>query len=325
MRKTVATFSDGDLATELLRDFRIESSVLCLSVMAAPWGFGVAEREAGSFHMLLDGQGWLEVDGLTEPISVRAGDFAVLPKGRAHWVKDSPTSAAPSLTSILDRHEAIDGELHFGGDVGPVTEIVCGVFAMEGVRSAPWIERLPAVVMSTGSSRSAAWRAAVAGALRDEARAPTRGGTAVVNRLLESLVADALRTELSNFVTDASAPGVALVDHRIGRVIGQLHDSPDAKWSVGALAGIAAMSRSSFAERFRSMVAEPPMRYLKGVRLRRAARLLRSTDGTIAEIATMVGYASEEALSRAFKGHFGVAPSAIRRQVEGYRAESGLR
>jgi len=137
VRKTVATFADGDVASELLRDFRIDSSVLCRSVMAAPWGFGVAGRDLGSFHMVLAGTGWLEVDGQSEPIRVDTGALVVLPTGNPHWVKDSPSSSAPSLTSILAHHDVIDGELRFGGDDGPLTEIVCGVFMLEGARSTP--------------------------------------------------------------------------------------------------------------------------------------------------------------------------------------------
>ena len=312
MRKSVARFADTDLANELLRDFRIESSVLCRSVMGAPWGFGVAAHAAGSFHLVLHGQGWLEVEGMTDPVHVRPGDLAVLPRGSAHWVKDVPSSSAPWLASILDRHEVIDGELHFGGDHGPLTEIVCGVFALEDSSASPWVERLPAVVLSKAESRDSGWRDPVAATLRDEARAPTRGGATVVNRLLESIVLDALRVELSALTSDAQPPGQAVADQRIGRVIARLHDSPDDDWTVERLAMVAAMSRSAFAERFRVLVGEPPLRYLTRLRLQRAARLFRTTDSSVAEIARRVGYGSEEALSRAFKHRFGVSPSAIR-------------
>jgi transcriptional regulator GlxA family with amidase domain len=57
------------------------------------------------------------------------------------------------------------------------------------------------------------------------------------------------------------------------------------------------------------------MQYVRRLRLTRAARLLRSTDATVAEIAKGVGYASEESLSRAFKDRFGDAPSAYRRRA----------
>lgn len=316
MRKTVARFADGDIANELLRDFRVESSVLCRSVMAAPWGFGVAGREAGSFHMVLEGQGWLEVAGTTTPIRVRAGDVLVLPSGHAHWVKDAPATTAPSLTSILAQYDVVDGELRFGGDDGPLTEIVCGVFTLEGARPAPWIERLPAVVVAQAEPGSSDWRTAAAAALRAEAGRPTRGGAAVVNRLLESLLADALRTQLAASTTDATPPAEAMRDQRIGRVLARMHERPEEPWTVGTLAQLAAMSRSAFSERFRALVGETPIRYLSGLRLARAMRLLRSTDTTVAEIARRTGYNSEEALSRAFKVRFGDSPRGFRRRTQ---------
>jgi AraC-like DNA-binding protein len=78
------------------------------------------------------------------------------------------------------------------------------------------------------------------------------------------------------------------------------------------------MSRSAFSDRFRVLVGEAPMRYLTKLRLARAARLLRSTDATLADVARSVGYGSEEALSRAFKVRVGEAPSVFRTR---HRAE----
>jgi transcriptional regulator GlxA family with amidase domain len=72
------------------------------------------------------------------------------------------------------------------------------------------------------------------------------------------------------------------------------------------------MSRSAFSDRFRTLVGIAPIRYLAELRLARAARLLRSTDATVADVARSVGYGSEETLSRAFKARFGEAPSAFR-------------
>jgi hypothetical protein len=45
-----------------------------------------------------------------------------------------------------------------------------------------------------------------------------------VNRLLESLLADALRTELES--SDIAAPAAALIDRRIGKVLARIHESP---------------------------------------------------------------------------------------------------
>ena len=137
----------------------------------------------------------------------------------------------------------------------------------------------------------------------------------MVNRLLESLLADALRTPIGEFATNAALPTHAVADRRIGRVLARFHEDVAASWTLQDLAEAAAMSRSAFSDRFRSMVGESPMRYLAGLRLDRSARLLRSTDATVAEIARRVGYGSQEALSRAFKTRFGASPSAYRAQA----------
>jgi AraC-like DNA-binding protein len=312
LKKIVAGYTDDGAAHQLVRQVRIESSVLCRSVMAAPWGFGIAGRDVGSFHMILEGRGWLEIDGSAEPVALRTGDVAVLPTGPAHWMRDSPGSTAPPLTSILAEQQVNDGELRFGGDDGPVTEVVCGVFSLEDAKRAPWLARLPPVVVSEQSGGEGGWRRDVMSALREEARKPTSGGSLVVNRLLESLVADAFRSELSRSFDGDEVPATAVADDRIGWALARVHAEIEAPWSVAALAKLAAMSRSAFSERFRSLVGEPPMRYVTELRLSRAARLLRETDATIADVARSVGYGSEEALSRAFKGRFGEAPSVFR-------------
>jgi AraC-like DNA-binding protein len=317
VRKTVAGYAVEDAAQQLVRDVRIGSSVLCRSLMAAPWGFGIAGRDAGSFHMLLEGRGWLEVEGWPEPIGLHAGDFVALPTGRPHWMRDSLGSTAPPLTSILAAHEVTDGELRFGGDDGPVTEVVCGVFTLDNGRRAPWIDALPPAVVSATPSAERGWRRGVMDALREEARHPTDGGAVVVNRLLESLLADALREDLARSFADTAVPGQALADGRIGRALAQLHDDPGKAWTVRNLAEVAAMSRSAFSERFKALVGEAPVRYVTQLRLERAARLFRSTDATLADVARSVGYGSEEALSRAFKARFGVAPSMFRTRDRG--------
>jgi AraC-like DNA-binding protein len=312
MRKTVAGYGERTAVDHLVRDLRIGSSVLCRSLMAAPWGFGVAGRDAGSFHVLVRGEGWLEVDGAGAPVRMRPGDVAVLPRGDAHWMRDSPNSTAPPLTSILASNDVVDGELRFGGDDGPLTEVVCGVFSFDDDHRAEWMRRLPPVVLSRADRDGRRWRPGVLEALREEARLPTDGGSHVVNRLLESLITDALRTTLAERFGDAAVPIDAVGDGRIGRALTQLHEDPARTWSVRSLADVAVMSRSAFSDRFRALVGQTPMRYLTELRLSRAARLLRSTDATIADIARTVGYGSEEALSRAFKAHHGEAPSVYR-------------
>jgi AraC-like DNA-binding protein len=80
------------------------------------------------------------------------------------------------------------------------------------------------------------------------------------------------------------------------------------------------MSRSAFAARFRDLVGESPMHYVRRCRLARAAAYLRANDRSIFEIARLSGYDSAVSLTRAFRREFGVPPGRYRRAQ---RSESG--
>ena len=80
------------------------------------------------------------------------------------------------------------------------------------------------------------------------------------------------------------------------------------------LAAEVGMSRSGFAERFASLVGQPPMQYLTYWRMQLAAQRLRESREAIAQIGYAVGYESEAAFSRAFKREFGDSPAAWRRR-----------
>lgn len=87
---------------------------------------------------------------------------------------------------------------------------------------------------------------------------------------------------------------------------------PARPWTVASLAQGCGVSRASLARRFTALVGEPPMAYLTGWRISRAAALLRGGDATVASIARRVGYANTFALSVAFKRVRGTSPTAYR-------------
>jgi AraC-like DNA-binding protein len=86
-----------------------------------------------------------------------------------------------------------------------------------------------------------------------------------------------------------------------------MHDQPRQAWSLDTLAGISGMSRTVFANSFRSVVGCTPGVYLQGWRIRLAQRALRQ-GRPLKMIAIEVGYGSEAALSRAFKAHCSMTP-----------------
>ena len=104
----------------------------------------------------------------------------------------------------------------------------------------------------------------------------------------------------------------ALEDHRLGDALATILDHPETPLTVADLARAAHMSRSAFAKHFTAAFDQSPMEFLKQVRLRRAAHLLRASDQPIKTLAASVGYESRSHFSRAFKAFHGLPPAQYR-------------
>jgi len=80
-----------------------------------------------------------------------------------------------------------------------------------------------------------------------------------------------------------------------------------------ALAIAAGLSVSQFARAFKARTGQPPHRYLLRLRVEQAARLLRTSTLSIADIAAGCGFSHQEHLTRVLRAHLGTTPAALRR------------
>ena len=111
-------------------------------------------------------------------------------------------------------------------------------------------------------------------------------------------------------------------DAYVEKAVAAMRADPARRWTVAALSRIAGLSRAPFARRFRRATGMPPLRWLTEHRLGLAQQSLVENDLPLAEIAVVIGYASEFALSKAFKRLFGIAPGLYRRAASVRRRAS---
>lgn len=137
------------------------------------------------------------------------------------------------------------------------------------------------------------------------------GSGKVLERLAEVLVIRLMRQQIER---GAAEPGVlaGLADPRLSRVISAVHEDPGRAWSNADLATAAGMSLSRFADAFRTTVGETPQSYLRRWRMT-LARQDMDRGARVQTVARRYGYASSEALARAFHRQFGVNPTDLRR------------
>jgi AraC-like DNA-binding protein len=95
-----------------------------------------------------------------------------------------------------------------------------------------------------------------------------------------------------------------------------MHGEPTRSWTIGELAKEAALSRSTFFDRFRREVGVAPMEYLLGWRMAIAKDLLRGDSVSVGKVAQRVGYSSSSTFSVAFARQVGTSPTTYARRHE---------
>lgn len=308
--RALGKLTPDDGISQLLLRVSVSSTIYCLSEMTSPWGFRVAARQMPAFHLLTSGEGWLEVEGHPEGIRLGAGDLVILPRGSAHQVRDDRQSRVLWLDDILAATAPVSGRLAHGGG-GERTELVCGGFAIDQVAARSLLEWLPDIVHLRGhEGRAPEWLSGLIRMISIEMAAGRPGAGAVVSRLTDALLAQALRAHLLEADPVNASP---ITDPQIARALRLMRERPDAPWSVSKLAAAAGLSRSAFTERFRAATGDSPMRNLTRYRLEKAARYLKTSNAGLREIARRTGYDSEASISKAFRRRYGTSPGAYRK------------
>ncbi len=287
----------NDAIADALSAIRVRSSVYCLSELRAPWGFAVEGADMAKFHLVLEGQCWLEPAG-HDPVRLRDGDLVILGGGHGHVMRDEAGSAVVGLDSLVDSHPLdASGRLSYGG-TGASTRLLCGGF---GLTNPVWLPPVLRLENVTG------WLEPVAALVQQEADHPRPGAQAIFAKLADVLLSQALRT----YLTGPNVPPPQL-DAQIERATELLRQEPDRQWTLQLLAREVGMSRTLLASRFRAATGESPMRHLAKIRLDQAAGYLATADLSIEAIARRTGYASNASLSKAFKREFGMSPGMYR-------------
>lgn len=84
------------------------------------------------------------------------------------------------------------------------------------------------------------------------------------------------------------------------------------RWTLEELSGIAGMSRSAFAARFKHKVGSAPLEYIIQWRMGIARDALRRDEVSMSQLPFAVGYEAESALSTAFRRVVGLSPRQFR-------------
>ncbi len=274
---------------------------------ASPWRVSRTDTGEPFYCVVLDGGSRFTIDGHA-PFELHPGDFVLVPA--AYGISTSSLVAPPEGETLLPTALG-KGEFRLGRPDRPIdSRIVVGHCSFASPDAALLVSLLPSLVCVRGEERLAT----LVQLVREESTGQRPAREEVLSRLIEVLLIEALRSTAG---TQAS-PGLVrgLADSRLAAAIRCMHERPTHAWTVAELAREAALSRSTFFERFSAAVGVAPMEYLLTWRMAIAKDLLRRNQGRIAEVAQRVGYSSASTFSVAFTRHVGLPPSHYAREEQ---------
>jgi transcriptional regulator GlxA family with amidase domain len=96
--------------------------------------------------------------------------------------------------------------------------------------------------------------------------------------------------------------------------VGVLRNRLAEPWTLDSLAAEVHLSRSQLVRCFDAATGLSPMAYLRQMRVERMARLLATTDLSVAEFARSVGWRNQFHASQCFHAACGMSPTEYRRR-----------
>jgi hypothetical protein len=250
----------SDPLAEALHHLRMSGVFYCQTELTAPWGLTLPELSGYLwFHVVTSGA--LEPDAGDERTEhLRSGDLALVTHGTGHVLRSDHDSPAPGILELEREEVSARYEVLRHGGGGTRTTLVCGAVRFDDPAAHCLAAALPALItIEALRARDIERLHATLSLIAAETKQPRPGGEAVITRLADVLVIQAMRVWIDTDPDARTGWFGALRDPQIGRALALIHADPAGAWTVARLAGEVGMSRSAFAARFTDMVREPAM------------------------------------------------------------------
>jgi AraC-like DNA-binding protein len=301
----------GDQLSEVFDLVEVRGQMTGGFAVRGPWVARSAVEDPLKLIAMACGRARLTTDGVEGPIELEPGDVAIL-NNRSWLALEGGTGDGPRR-EIMPETDHPSTRL-IGADCGTADVVVGGRVDLNPAGRALLLQALPPVGHVRASAASATNLRGSLDRLVDEVTGNRIGSAFAIRQHGQLLLLEVLRA----YVDQAELPPGwlrVLTDEQLRPAITLMHTEPGKPWRLEELARAAAMSRTSFAERFRIVAGVPPLTYLSRWRMLLAQRALRHGDVRVGSLAVELGYASESAFSTAFKREVGESPLRYRHRV----------
>jgi AraC-like DNA-binding protein len=250
-----------DAFSDVLDRVEVEGMMTGGFAVRGPWvsqgelsePFKLIALVAGTARVSVDGRG-----GPEGPIDLMPGDVVLLNhRTRLDLRGGSGATEALSLTP----ESTFDATALATADLSRDNILVGGAIRVSPVGTELLRNALPGLVHVAAASPASSRSDELVQRLFDEASGGRLGSAFAIRQHAQLLLLEVLRAHLGQ-----EQPPIGwlrlLADERLAPALRHMHADPGRSWGLAELASAAGMSRTVFAERFRSVAGEPPLTYL---------------------------------------------------------------
>jgi AraC-like DNA-binding protein len=298
----------ADPVSDILKLTRAETVVSGGFTAGGTWAIRFPKLEKIMFSALVKGSCWLCIDGYEPPVLAEAGDV-ILYSAQRPFVLAGDLAAVP-----------VDAEVLFAGNASRIAKLgdsedcvqIGGYVRLDPASGGLLADVLPPIIHVQATSPETTVLRWLLDQLVRERAAELPGASLASAQLAQLMFVQILRAHLGSTGTLATGWLRAVGDKRLAPALRLMHGDPGRAWQLGELAKASAMSRTTFAQYFKTVAGVSPLAYLTKWRMRLAERALREESTPVSVLAGRLGYTSESAFSNAFKRVTGNAPKRYR-------------
>jgi AraC-like DNA-binding protein len=295
------------LLDRLLANLTVDVEPFAVCEVSPGWRLRLNGAGFVMLHYVLEGEGHLSTPQGSLPLSEYS--LAVVPPGVPHSIDSGEPIASETTTDDVGKQVGAIVQFLAGPRRRNVLVVVCGRLTVS-YGGGPGLFDLLQEPLVLDFSDSTQMREVFTHLLEEEGNL-SPGAEVMMTSLLRQCLVLVLRRLCED--PQCTLPWLAALDDpRLAQVLDRVLDDPGQPYTVESLAAEAFMSRSAFVAQFTGHFGQTPMAFVRQVRLRRGAELLRTTGLSVEAVAHQVGYASRSHFSHAFREYFGHSPAAER-------------
>jgi len=298
----------ADPFSDILKLTNAETVVSGGFTAGGSWAIRFPAPDKIKFFALVKGNCWLRIESEQAPIRVEAGDVFLLSAQRSFVLASDLAIAPVDATGLFTGTVYRTAKLGHGEDCIQIG----GHVRLDPATGWLLADVLPPLIHVKATSQQATVLRWLLDQLISERAAELPGSSLASAQLAQLLFVQILRAHMEASGPLATGWLRAVADDRLAPALRLMHGDPGRAWQLEELAKAAAMSRTTFAQHFKTVAGISPLAYLTKWRMRLAERALREESIPVSALAGELGYTSESAFSNAFKRVTGNAPKRYR-------------